>query len=197
MLEGVKGGKISGDVVAKLLLMQWAAVKNTDESRQYITDNELMNVILKSNDKFREKILLRIQKNLSTPPIDWLNIANLFFNKVWPTHKVVKNSTTTKYLCNLILSNKNIFPNLLEAVIPHMTVIEDERVIIPYYITSDEDFICNYSKEIISLLSVILPGNGNSWSENIGNTIEYLGEKNKNLRSDPKYLSLRNRWDMR
>lgn len=98
-------------------------------------------------------------------------------------------------LCELLLSNNEAFPELVDAVLPLMTRISQGSHL--FYHDETNAIINNYPKRFLKVLHTVLPENVSEWPYGIGEKLETIAEADNSLRSDPRLVELNRKWAAR
>ncbi len=112
--------------LAVLTLSGWITPGANKEDR-CISNAEFRDVLSHGGDDFRSHVLWQIERELGNKEEssrrEWSTRALEFFHDVWPRQRAVKNPAMSIRLCELLLSNGESFPELVDAVLPLLTKI--------------------------------------------------------------------------
>jgi len=188
------------EVLAGIILAGWA--NTCDEScDRYISGAEMREVILTTDDELRSRILWQLQKwsqeGKGESDLDWSSLLPEFLGRVWPRHKSVKSPAISARLCDLVLASNDSFPELVQIVLPLVTVIDRDLLWLPDMKQTENNVASRYPEETLALLHKVLPGNANSWPYGTGPILERIGNASDALKRDERLTELKRRWNSR
>jgi hypothetical protein len=185
--------------LAYLMLLGWIAPGATKEGR-WISNAEFRDVLLHGGDEFRSQILWQLERGLEdndeSSHRKWLARAAEFFQDVWPRQRAVKNPTMSVRLCELLLSNSDTFPELVDFVLPFLTKIT-RGVGLLHLRSEASDIFDKHAKRLLTLLHAVLPDDVSSWPYGIGDVLEKIGTTDSELLSDTRLQELKRKWNAR
>jgi len=188
------------EVLAGIILAGWA--NTCDEGgERYISSAEMCEVILKTDDELRSRILWQLQQwsqeGKGDANLDWSTLLPEFLRQVWPRHKSVKSPTISARLCDLVLASNESFPELVQIVLPLVTVIDRDFFWWPDMKQTENNLAFRYPEETLALLHTVLPENARSWPYGTGPILERIGDASNDLRRDERLIELKRRWNSR
>ncbi|MDO8947992.1 MAG: SIR2 family protein [Desulfocapsaceae bacterium] len=188
------------EVLVGLILAGWGSThKETGE--RYISNAEMHNVLLHTDDEFRSHILWQIERWSKTEENaageKWSVKLPELLRDVWPRQKSAKTPKISARLCDLAFSNVKQFPEIAEIVLPLLTIIDRDRLMLPNLRKSKDNIVDLYPQQTLALLYAILPDNVITWPYGIEATLHRIGEADESLRSDERLLELNRKWNSR
>jgi hypothetical protein len=187
-------------VLAGILLVGWAA-PDPETGQAQISDDEMRDLLLRSDDEFRSHVLWQAerwaQEDKEGAAIRWADQTERLLENVWPRQIAAKTPQISARLCNFVFSNKDRFIKRAAIVLPLLSRAEGDSVVLPNLRKSKENIVDIYPEQTLTILDAILPENAMAWPFGIESTIERIGKADGRLSSDPRILSLKRRWDAR
>lgn len=186
--------------LASLVLLGWVSCDG-DEGSRWIADDEFRDVLLNGGEELRSHVLWQYERALcSDNPAeraDWLSKAREFFGHVWPRQRSVKTPRMTVRLCELLVSHREAFGALIDAVLPLLTKITDGPALHIDFRSEVNEIVKAYPERFLQLLYTVLSEDVRSWPYGIGDTINKIVEADNALATDARLLDLRRKWDAR
>jgi hypothetical protein len=186
-------------VLARIVLALWSSrIEETQE--RFISNNEMHDVLLNSNEDFRTNILEQLE--------EWSNTKNEDVNQahedmllellrdVWPRQKWIKSAAISSRLCVILFSNKQCFPKFVEIILPLLSVIDTQRFLLPDFEDLIE-IIDLYPSKVLDVFYSILPDKAFDWTWEIDKILQRIGEADTSLQSDERLLELNRKWNSR
>lgn len=179
-----------------LLLSAWA-LKNEDTGEKWVSDQELRDVLLNSNDDARSRVLWQAEHWAKEEPEVWSPMLLDLLNDVWPRQITAKSGTVSARLCDIAFSDEQRFPEFTAAVLPLLTKTDGDHLTLPNLRRSEGNIVDTYPRETLLLLHAVLPDNVAVWPYGIDATIARIGKADSSLNSDEKLIELKRKWDSR
>lgn len=123
----------------------------------------------------------------------WTSWLPEFLRDVWPLHRKANLSAVSASLCDLVFSNEELFPELVEIILPLLTKLDDHA----WRLNQTQDCAQKHPRHTLDLLYAVLPDNVSGWPYGIGDIFASISENDSALRTDEKFLELKRRWDSR
>jgi len=186
-------------VLAKIVFALWSS-RNEETQERFISHTEMRDVLLNSNEDFRTNILGQL--------VEWSNMENgdgnqvcadrllEFIRDVWPLQKRIKTAAISSKLCAILFSNKQCFYQLVEIVVPLLTIIDTQRLLLPSFENLIE-IIDLYPSKVLDVFYTILGDKVFYWPRVIDKILQRIGEADTNLQSDERLLELNRKWNSR
>ena len=179
-----------------LVLSGWGSIiEETNDS--CISNEEFRDVLVQADDEFRSNTL-RQMTNLSCSEEQetrnkWTSLLPKFLKNVWPLHRKANSPAVSVFLCDLVFSNEELFPELVEIILPLLTKLDDHA----WRLNQTQDCAQKHPRHTLDLLYAVLPDNVSGWPYGIGDIFASISENEPALRTDEKFLELKRRWDSR
>ena len=158
-------------------------------------------VLLHSDVDFLSNILWQLNHWSNTGAEEenkpWADLLPEFLRDVWPRQKSVKIAAISSSLCNLAFSNPNRFPELVETILPLLTAIDGNHLMLPNLGNSKDTIIDLYPRETLSLLYTVLPAKVETWPWGIEKIIQRISEADASLNLDERLIELKRKWNSR
>lgn len=188
------------EILAGIILSGWGT-NNEDTQERFISNDEMRDVLLHADDDFRSYILWQIERWSETKENGtdekWSDMMPEFFRNAWPRQKSAKTPAILTRLCEVVFSNVKCFPELVEIVLPLLTIIDNNHLTLPSLRKSTDNIVDLYPHHTLALLHAILPDNVVAWPYNIEETLCRISEADSSLNSDERLLELKRKWNAR
>jgi hypothetical protein len=189
-----------GEVLAGLILAGWGS-RDAKTQARFIANEEMRDVLLQADDDFRSRILWQIERWLESEELptaeSWSQKLLELLRDVWPRQKSAKTPVISARLCELAFSNVKLFPQIADLVLPLLTNIDREHLMLRNLRESKDSIADIYPHQTLALLYAVLPDNVAVWPYGIDATLQRIGEAANDLRADERFLELNRRWNSR
>ena len=180
--------------LSRIILFGWGSIIEGTSDR-CVSNEEFRDVLVQADDEFRSNTL-RQMKNLSCDEEQetrnkWTSLLPEFLRDIWPRQRKANSPAVSASLYNLVFFKKELFPELVDIILPLLTKIEH------HYLPLSEDIIKKHPRHTLALLYAVLPDNVSGWPYDIGDIFASISEDNPTLKTDEKFLELKRRWDSR
>ena len=187
-----------GEVLAGIILYKWGSlIEEMDE--RCISDEEFKGILLKADDEFRSRMLWILEKWSQDDDEEtrnkWTSLLPEFLRDVWPLQRKANSPAMSVSLCQLVLSNEELFPNLVDIILPCLTKTDD--LLYHHYLPLSDNIAQKYPHQMLDLLYKVLPDETLTWPYDIEDILASIGEGEPTLRTNEKFLELKRRWDSR
>ena len=187
-----------GEVLAGIILSKWRSlIERTDE--RCISDEEFKGILLKADDEFRSRMLWILEKWSQDDDEEtrnkWTSLLPEFLRDVWPLQRKANSSAMSVSLCQLVLSNEELFPNLVDIILPCLTKIDD--LLYRHYLPLSDNIAQKHPHQMLDLLYKVLPDETLTWPYDIEEILASISEGESTLITSEKFLELKRRWDSR
>ncbi|MCP3667431.1 MAG: hypothetical protein GY696_33885 [Gammaproteobacteria bacterium] len=198
-----KGGLSRRDhteVLSGIILAGWGSIQE-DTDERFISDEELRNILIHSEEDFRLRVIWQIQQ-WATSKDDkhrsrWGELLPQLLANVWPRQISAKSSRISERLCDLAFAIEERFAELVDILVPLLTNVEHDHLILPHLRKSRDGIVDNYPKKMIDILYAVLPKNARGWPHDSGETLTRILEADNSLSDDKKFIELKRIWDSR
>jgi len=189
-----------GGVLAGIILAGWDSI-NEETGERCISNTEMHDILLHSDDDFRSHILWQvkgwseIKENGSSEK--WAEMLPELLRDVWPRQKSAKTPKISARLCGLAFSNVERFQEIAEIVLPLLTTIDRDDLMLPNLREAKDNIVDLYPQHTLALLHAVLSDNVAAWPYNIEETLQRISEADSSLNSDERLLELKRKWNAR
>nr|WP_246787566.1 MULTISPECIES: SIR2 family protein [Bartonella] len=188
------------DNFAELILALWTETDNATGAKR-VTDEELHELLLKSDDKFRKVILDHLKLkiiNKNNPPDQWKpRLPELF--AIWPKQMKAWSPEVSGGFFNLLIWSGEQFPVLLKYVINHLSKIDISNSVdfyTPAIMDSNNKIIQDYPKELLELLFTVLPNDTRQRPYRIDKILKNIVDADSSLKRNARYIELKRRYSI-
>lgn len=189
-----------GKVLAGIILAGWGST-HEETGERCISNTEMHDVLLHTDDEFRSHILWQVERWSETKENaageKWSVVLPELLRDVWPRQKSAKTPKISARLCDLAFSNVERFPEIAEIVLPLLTTIDRDHLMLPNLRKSKDNIVDLYPQQTLALLHAVLPDNVTAWPYGIEATLHRIGEADESLRLDERLLELNRKWNSR
>ncbi len=183
--------------LSRIILFGWESIIEGTSDR-CVSNEEFRDVLVQADDEFRSNTL-RQMTNLSCNEEQetrnkWTSLLPEFLRDIWPRQRKANSPAMSMPLCNLVLSNEELFPKLVEIILPclrkndHAWRLDKDKA---------QDCVKKHPRQTLALLYAVLPDNVSGWPIDIGDIFASISENEPTLKTDEKFLELKRRWDSR
>ena len=188
------------DNFAELILALWTETDNATGAKR-VTDEELHELLLKSDDKFRKVILdhLKLKIINKNNPSDQLKsrLPELF--AIWPKQMKAWSPEVSAGFFRLLLKSGEKFPLLLKYVINHLSKLDNSNSVefyTPTMMDPNNKIIHDYPKEVLELLFTVLPNDTRQRPYRIDKVLKNIVDADSSLKKDARYRELKQRYSI-
>ncbi len=184
------------EALTGLLLSAWA-LADEETGEKWVSDEELRDVLLNSNDDFRSQVLWQTERWVEENKGKWSPLLLDLLADVWPRQIAAKSGTVSARLCDIAFSDEERFPELAAAVLPLLTKVDRDHLRLPNLRRSLDNIVDLHPRETLALLHAVLPDNVSAWPYGIDAMIDRIGKADDTLNSDERLIELKRIWDSR
>lgn len=190
-------GQISGikryhsEMLAATLLASWA-FRTGANGDPLLSAESLRAIILRGDHEFRSQILWLLEKWSKDDDVK-KEIALPFVRDVWPKQKSVRTAQMSARLCELALSREDDFPEFVDAVLPLISRVEDDRIFIPELRNDNKNLADLYPEAMVKLLHGVLGENTMRWPYGADAMIRRIGDHNPHMKRNALFQALSRR----
>lgn len=184
-------------VLAGILLAGWATVEGATREK-LVTDAEMRTLLLSAGDEFRAQVLWQIKRWTSEDPTSrWRTLVRTFLENAWPRQKVVKSPKASARLCELALSDPDLFGSIYDIVVNLVTTADRHRFHLIDFLDEPGKVVEKYPAEVLQLLFIVLPVDVSHWPYGIEKVFAAVVSAKAELQADGRLLELQRRWNAR
>lgn len=184
------------EALTGLLLSAWS-LTDDDTNKKWVSDEELRRVLLNSNDNVRSRVLWQAERWSKEKPEKWSTLLVDVIRNVWPRQIAAKSGILSARLCDIAFSDEKHFPELAAAVLPLLTKIDRDHLMLPNLRQTGDKIVDSHPRETLALLHALLPDNVAAWPYGIDATIDRISEADNTLNNDERLIELKRIWDSR
>lgn len=187
------------EIIASIILGGWEAVPDTTGER-YISNDEMSYLLLKTDDKFRSRILWQAQqwfedKDEKTHNRWKKQLPELL--QIWPRNLSIRSPNTSARLCELAFSSKEQFPTIAALVLPLLSKIELDRLTLPSLYKLEDNIIDQHPEQVLALIYAVLPDNALAWPYEMEEILQRIEQADIKLKQDNRLIRLKRQWNSR
>lgn len=193
----------SGDVkryehvgfLAAMLLDGWQRLDAAGAPR-LVSDSEMRDMLLKGGDTFRAQALWYLERWIEGTDERsgaWAGLLPDLLKDVWPRHKSAKSPKTSARLCDLAFSNAQVFPRIADIVTELVASVSDQHLMLANLQEEDSAIVKAYPKQVLALLSAILPTEVSKWPYGMEGILDRLQQADTFLLKDDRLIELKRR----
>ncbi|MGF1707449.1 hypothetical protein L4C40_16310, partial [Enterovibrio baiacu] len=175
--------------VVGLIFSAWK-IKDDDSSEKWVSDSELRDILVFSNDDFRCRLLWQAQNGEED---DWLPYFEELLLSVWPRQIVAKSVAVSERLCEIALWSESKFAEIVKLILPIVTRLDKNTHL--YF--ERNDLAKKHPDELLSLLMSILPNDVHMWPYGFGEVLLDIKGTNLGISKDTRFVELQRKWDSR
>ena len=100
-------------------------------------------------------------------------------------------------LCDLALSNEDMFPIIVDAILPLVTKIDEEGIYFPHLRGKKDGVVTSYPEKLLELMWEVLSENASKWPYCVDEILAKIEEAKPSLSNDLRLIELKRRWSAR
>lgn len=177
-LTGVR--RHHSEMMAAMFLFSWA-FRTDDKGEPLLSSDQLKSIILRNDNELRSQMLWLVERWSKDEEFDD-DIALPFVREVWPKQKTVRTAQLSARLCELALSRTSDFPEFVDAVLPLISRVEDDRVFIPELRKEGTDSVDKHPEAMLKLLHGVLGENPLRWPYGADAVIRRIADQHPHLK---------------
>ena len=182
--------------LSSIIVAGWRSIIEETNNR-CVSSEEFRAMLVQTDDEFRSHVLWQIGKQSrnakESTKNKWKSLLPEFLRDVWPYQRKAESSAMSVSLCDLVFSNEELFPELVEIILTRLTKIDAHD----WRWSKAEKFGKKYPRQTLDLLYAVLPDNVLGWPYDIEDIFTSISENEPSLKTDEKFLELKRRWDSR
>ena len=113
--------------LSSIIVAEWRSIIEETNNR-CVSSEEFRAVLVQTDDEFRSHVLWQIGKQSrnakESTKNKWKSLLPEFLRDVWPYQKKAESSAMSVSLCDLVFSNEELFPELVEIILTRLTKID-------------------------------------------------------------------------
>lgn len=178
-------------ILAGFLLAGWGDDAATAE--RLVTDVELREVLIHTDDEFRQQLLWQLGRWSREPDSPWPGRVIPFFQQVWPKQRALHTPAMSSHLANFALGSGDLMPAVVELILPRLVPIRNRHLHVPSHAeTNGGNPARAHPAATLDLLWAILGEDTSAWPYRIDQALDLLAEAPETA-SDARLAELRRR----
>jgi hypothetical protein len=184
-------------ILSGFLLAGWGST-NQQTREQYVTNAEMREVLLNSDDGFRIQTLSLLRGWSSKEDEGrWRTKLPVFLKEVWPRDKKAKSPRISIALLDLVFSDTVNPGEIADIILPLISRAKQEHIGLYNLRKAETNIIERFPEKVLALLSAILPDDAASWAYDVEEVLERIGTADPSLLTDGRLVELKRRWNSR
>jgi hypothetical protein len=189
--RGQLGRRGEATVLAGFLLLGWG--REDARGRRIVTDEELREVLIHSDDEFRQQLLWQLERWCSEAGDTWRAKVVPFFRNVWPRQRALHTPAMSSHLANFALASGDLMPEVAEVILPRLVSVRNLHLRSAMVDrTSGEAQAPMFPLTMLDILSAVLGEDVSLWPQGTETTLDRLA-KAPETSGDPRLSELRRR----
>jgi hypothetical protein len=184
--------RAEANVIAAFLLVGWGGDAKANPPEQLVTNAELREIIVESDDDLRGQILWHLERWSADTEGEWHGRLLPFLTDVWPYHRSVRTPEMSMRLADLALSSGDLFPQVVDAIAPRLVPVRGGTARGFILTTNAESPATAFPAATLNLLWAILAEDATRWPYKVEDILDILSEAPE-TRADPRLSELRRR----
>ncbi len=109
-------------IMAGFLLAGWRG-KGAAEPERFISDAQLREILIWSDDELRTQMLWQLEQWSSNSETGWGDQVIPFFTHVWPKQRALRTPAISSRLADFLLASDDLMPALMPLVLPRLVPV--------------------------------------------------------------------------
>ena len=181
-------------IMAGFLLAGWGADGNATEQGHLISDEQLREILIWSDDEFRIQLLWQLEQWSKDAETTWRDRVIPFFGHVWPKQRALRTPAIASRLADFLLTSGDLMPKLVPLVVPRLVPVRggSTRTMLLGHEPPEGDPVERFPAAVLELLWAILSEDFAFWPYRVEDVLERLAS-HPATSSDPRLSELRRR----
>jgi hypothetical protein len=185
--------RAEANVIGGFLLAGWGGDPDADPPGQLVTNAELREILVESDEDLRSQILWHLEHWSANAEGKWRVRLVPFLKDIWPNHRVVRTPDMSTRLVDLALASGDLFPQVVEAILPRLVPVRGGMLRGFMLGEEAENHPASiYPVAMLDLLWAILAEDATLWPYKIEDVLDILSDAPA-TRADPRLSELRRR----
>lgn len=151
-------------VMAGFLLAGWGGIEDSAEPERLISDAQLREVLVWSDNELRIQILWQLERWSGEPETRWRDRVIPFFTHIWPKQRALRTPEISSRLADFLLASGDLMPALMQLISPRLVPIRGGSLLhIPLKDDSGKDPVRRFPMAMLDLLWAILGEDRAHW----------------------------------
>ena len=179
--------------MAGFLLVGWGDAEDVAEPERLISDAQLREILIWSDDELRIRILWQLEQWLHKSETRWRDRVIPFFTNVWPKQRSLRTPAISLRLVDFLLASDDLIPALMPLVLPRLVPTRGGSLrTILLNDNPEKHPVRRFPAAMLDLLWAILSEDRTYWPYNVEDILECLAAASETS-GDPRLSELRRR----
>ena len=184
--------------LSSIIVAGWRSIIEGTNNRR-VSSEEFRAMLVQTDDEFRSHVLHKMRQLWNNEEEEtrdkWTSLLPEFLRDVWPRERKANSPAMSVSLCELVLSNEELFPNLVDIILPYLTKTDD--LLYRHYLHLSDNIAQKHPHQMLNLLYKVLPDETSTWPYDTEEILTSISEGDPTLITNEKFLELKRRWDSR
>jgi hypothetical protein len=180
--------------MAGFLLAGWGSAEDTAEPERLISDAQLREILIWSDDELRIQMLWQLKQWSRAPATKWRDRLIPFFTHVWPKQRALRTPAISSRLADFLLASDDLMPTLMPLILPRLVPIRGDTTTFLRIKDPEKDPVRRFPGAVLDLLWAILGEDPSHWPYKVEDILDRLAETPE-IGDDPGLSELRRRRD--
>lgn len=179
--------------LAGLLLAGWGGGPQDEEPGRLVTDIELREVLIHTDDELRGQFIWQLGRWASVQDGSWRKRVVPFFKSVWPKQRALRTPGLSARLTDLALASGDLLPEVVDLILPRVVPTRGAFLrMLATKANSDDYPPRRHPRATLDLLWAVLAEDSSLWPYGSDEIIVQL-EQQPETSGDPRLSELRRR----
>jgi hypothetical protein len=161
------------NIIAATLLAGWGGAP--DAAEPAISEVELREVLIGSDDELRVQILWHLKQWSSNATSRWHERIIPFLKSIWPKQRTLRTPTVSSCLADLALASGELTPEVVKLILPRLTPVRRPSLhILLLNPTAENHPARRFPRETLDLLWALLTEDPRFWPYGIEVVLDFL-----------------------
>jgi hypothetical protein len=161
------------NIIAAILLAGWGGAP--DAAEPAISEVELREVLIRSDDELRVQILLHLRQWASSATSHWHERIIPFLRSVWPKQRTLRTPTVSSRLADLALASGELTPEVVQLILPRLVPVPRLSLhMLPLNLANEKHPARIFPRETLDLLWALLTEDPRFWPYGIEVVLDFL-----------------------
>ena len=162
--------------------------------RRFISLGEAKVLLQATDHSGRAHCLSILRSSLRNDSKLWRPFVKPFLEQAWPRELKCRSESTSNAFAELAASAKDLFPELVDAIVPLLTRVSQPSVVMHTFHNHEDDdkkaFAARFPQHTLKLLHALVPDLPEYVPFDLGAVLELVGDAEPRLRQDSRWRRL-------
>lgn len=186
------------DALSGLILSGWGT-NGDNNGTQQISNQEMRAVLVRCSEQFRLHTLYHLDRWSAANETDldkrWRVLLLQFLTDIWPKQLVAKSPKTSAQLCNIAFSHPENFPEIVDAISPHLSKIDHGYTRFMDNQQESDSVATAHPWKVLDILSLVLGEDTSLWPYNISTVFDRMVAADAHIKRDDRFIELLRKWN--